>query len=117
MSNKLTMYQKPTCSKCRATISLLKDSGQEFEMVNYYETPLTVEQLRGLIEKLGMNAWDLLRSDEPLVNSLKLNERKLLDKELIKIMVDNPDLIQRPIVVRGNEAVLCRPPERVSKLL
>lgn len=117
MSNKLTIYQKPTCSKCRATISLLKDSGQEFEMVNYYETPLTVEQLRGLIEKLGMNAWDLLRSDEPLVNSLKLNERKLLDEELIKIMVDNPDLIQRPIVVRGNEAVLCRPPERVSKLL
>lgn len=117
MSNKLTIYQKPACSKCRATISILKDSGQEFEMVNYYETPLTVEQLRGLIEKLGMNAWDLLRSDEPLVNSLKLNERKLLDEELIKIMVDNPDLIQRPIVVRGNEAVLCRPPERVSKLL
>ena len=117
MSNKLTIYQKPTCSKCRATISLLKDSGQEFEMVNYYETPLTVEQLRGLIEKLGVSAWDVLRSDEPLVNSLKLNERKLLDEELIKIMVDNPDLIQRPIVVRGNEAVLCRPPERVSKLL
>ena len=117
MSNKLTIYQKPACSKCRATISILKDSGQEFEMVNYYETPLTVEQLRGLIEKLGMNAWDLLRSDEPLVNSLKLNERKLLDEELIKIMVDNPDLIQRPIVVRGKEAVLCRPPEGVSKLL
>ena len=117
MSNKLTIYQKPACSKCRATISILKDSGQEFEMVNYYETPLTAEQLRGLIEKLGMNAWDLLRSDEPLANSLKLNERKLLDEELIKIMVDNPDLIQRPIVVRGNEAVLCRPPERVSKLL
>ena len=117
MSNKLTIYQKPSCIKCRATISIIKDSGQEFEMVNYYETPLTVEQLRGLIEKLGMNAWDLLRSDEPLANSLKLNERKLLDEELIKIMVDNPDLIQRPIVVRGNEAVLCRPPERVSKLL
>ncbi len=117
MSNKLTIYQKPACSKCRATISILKDSGQEFEMVNYYETPLTAEQLRGLIEKLGVSAWDVLRCDEPLVNSLKLNERKLLDEELIKIMVDNPDLIQRPIVVRDNEALLCRPPEKVSKLL
>ena len=117
MSNKLTIYQKPTCSKCRATISLLKDSGQEFEMVNYYETPLTVEQLRGLIEKLGVSPWYVLRSDEPLVNSLKLNEQQLLDEELIKIMVDNPDLIQRPIVVRGDEVVLCRPPEKVSKLL
>ena len=117
MSNKLTIYQKPSCSKCRATTSILKDSGQEFEMVNYYETPLTVEQLRGLIERLGVSAWDVLRCDETLVNSLNLNERKLLDEELIKIMVDNPDLIQRPIVVRGNDAVLCRPPERVSKLL
>ncbi|MEI8384526.1 MAG: arsenate reductase (glutaredoxin) [Nitrosomonadaceae bacterium] len=117
MSNKLTIYQKSTCSKCRATIAILKDSGQAFEMVNYYETPLTVEQLRGLIERLGVSARDVLRSDEPLANSLKLDEQKLSDEELIKIMVDNPDLIQRPIVVRGNEAVLCRPPERVVKLL
>ena len=108
MSNKITIYQKPTCSKCRATLAILKESGEEFEAVNYYEVPLTVEQLRGLIAKLGVAVRDVLRSDEPLAYSLKLAERQLSDDELIKIMVDNPDLIQRPIVVRGDEAVLCR---------
>jgi len=117
MSNKITIYQKPTCSKCKATLAILKESGKEFEAVNYYEVPLTVEQLRGLIEKLGVAVRDVLRSDEPLAHSLKLAERQLSDDELIKIMVDNPDLIQRPIVVRGDEAVLCRPPEKVTKLL
>ncbi len=117
MSNKITIYQKPTCSKCRATLAILKESGEEFEAVNYYEVPLTVEQLRGLIEKLGVAVRDVLRSDEPLARSLKLAEQQLSDDELIKIMVDNPDLIQRPIVVRGDEAVLCRPPEKVTKLL
>jgi len=117
MSNKITIYQKPTCSKCRATLAILKESGEEFEAVNYYEVPLTTEQLRGLIEKLGVTARDVLRSDEPLAQSLKLAERQLSNDELIKIMVDNPDLIQRPIVVRGDEAVLCRPPNKVTKLL
>lgn len=117
MSNKITIYQKPACSKCRATLAILKESGEEFEAVNYYEVPLTIEQLRGLIGKLGVPAREVLRSDEPLAYSLKLAERQLSDDELIKIMVDNPDLIQRPIVVRGNEAVLCRPPEKVTKLL
>ena len=117
MSNKIIVYQKPTCSKCRATLAILKESGEEFEAINYYEAPLTIEQLRGLIGKLGMTVRDVLRSDEPLAHSLKLAERQLSDDELIKIMVDNPDLIQRPIVMRGDEAVLCRPPEKVTKLL
>ncbi|MDN5752509.1 MAG: arsenate reductase (glutaredoxin) [Nitrosospira sp.] len=117
MSNVIVIYQKPTCSKCRATLALLKDSGQAFDAVNYYEAPLTVERLRELIKKLGLPVRDILRSDEPLARRLELAERRLSDDELIKIMVDNPDLIQRPIVVRGDEAVLCRPPENVMKLL
>ncbi len=117
MSKRIIVYQKPACSKCRATLALLKDSGQAFDAVNYYEIPLTVERLRELIEKLGLPVRDVLRSDEPLARSLKLVERQLSDDELIKIMVDNPDLIQRPIVVRGDNAVLCRPPENVMKLL
>lgn len=117
MNNRITIYQKPTCSKCRATLALLKESGQEFDAVNYYEVPLTIERLREVIEKLGLPVRDLLRIDEPLARSLKLSERQLSDDELIKIMVENPDLIQRPIVVRGDEAVLCRPPENIMKLL
>jgi arsenate reductase (glutaredoxin) len=117
MGDRITVYHKPTCSKCRATLALLKDSGQEFDAVNYYEVPLTIERLGELIEKLGLPVRDVLRSDEPLARSLKLAERQLSDDELIKIMVDNPDLIQRPIVVRDDEAVLCRPPTNVMKLL
>ena len=67
--------------------------------------------------KLGMPVRDVLRADEPLAQALKLAERNLSDDELISLMAENPDLLQRPIVVRGNEAVLCRPPQEVMKLL
>jgi len=117
MNNKIIVYQKPTCGTCKTTLSLLEEQGADFEAVNYYELPLTEEQLRGLLVKLGMSARDILRSGEPLAHELGLAERQLSEAELIKIMVANPDLIQRPIVVRGDEAVLCRPAENVNKLL
>ena len=117
MSDRITVYHKPTCSKCRATLAILTNSGKEFDAINYYETPLTAESLRDLIDRLGLPVRDVLRSDEPLARSFRLAERQLSDEELIEIMVENPDLIQRPIVVRGEEAMLCRPPENVKKLL
>lgn len=117
MNDKIIVYQKPACGTCKSTLDLLKESGAEFEAVNYYEMPLTETQLRGLLVKLGLTARGILRSGEPLARSLGLAERQLSDAELIKIMVDHPDLIQRPIVVRGDEAVLCRPAENVKKLL
>jgi arsenate reductase len=117
MSERIVVYQKPGCSKCRATLELVASIGEEFDAVNYYETPMTAEGLRELIDKLGLPVRDVLRGDEPLARSLKLAERELPDEELIRIMVENPDLIQRPIVVRGDEAMLCRPPENVMKLL
>jgi len=117
MSDKIIIYQKPTCSKCRATLSILKDSKEGFESINYYEAPLTSNQLRELRDKLGLSVRDMLRSEEQLAHSMNLAGRNLSDDELIDIMVENPDLIQRPIVVRGNKAVLCRPPENVMKLL
>lgn len=113
MSDKIVIYQKPTCSKCRATLSLLNESGREFDAVNYYETPLTVEKLRELIQKLNLPARAVLRSDEPAARELE----SASDDEIIRAMAANPDLIQRPIVVRGNEAKLCRPPENVLTLL
>ncbi len=117
MHEKIVIYLKPTCSKCRATLALLGNSGEDFDAVDYYESPLSAERLRELIDKLGVPVRDVLRSDEPLARELKLSERELPDEELIRIMVENPDLIQRPIVVRGDEAQLCRPPENVMKLL
>lgn len=113
MRDKIVIYQKPTCSKCRATLSLLKESGEEFESINYYETPLTIDELRVLLQKLNMPVRDLLRKDEPSTGNLGTAS----DDEILKAMVENPDLIQRPIVVRGSKAKLCRPPENVRELL
>ncbi|MCB1949494.1 arsenate reductase (glutaredoxin) [Nitrosomonas sp.] len=115
MSDKITIYQKPTCSKCRGTLAILDESGQNYESVNYYETPLTVDKLRELINKLGLSARDVLRKDEPAARDLDLNT--ISEDALIQHMVDNPDLMQRPIVVRGDKAKICRPPENVRDLL
>ncbi len=117
MNKKLTVYQKPTCSKCRTTLRLLKDRGVDFEAINYYETPLTEADLRGLLKKLALTPRDILRKDEPIARELGIGKKQYLDDELIGLMVQHPDLIQRPIVVRGEKAVLGRPPENVEKLL
>ncbi len=117
MKQKLAVYQKPTCNKCRTTLRLLKERGVEFEAINYYETPLTETDLRTLLKKLGLTARDILRKDEPVAKQLGVGKKELSEEELITLMAKHPDLIQRPIVVRGDRAVLGRPPENVEKLL
>jgi arsenate reductase (glutaredoxin) len=117
MSKPIKVYQNPACSKSRATLAILNDRGVDFESINYYETPLSAAELRGLIDKLGISARDLLRTDEPIYRTLNLGERDVPDDELIALMVENPDLMQRPIVVSGERAVLARPPEIVEELL
>lgn len=113
MTDKIVIYQKPTCSKCRAALSLLEESGEEFESINYYEVPLTVDKLRELIQKLNLPVRDILRKDEPAARDLSAAS----DDQILAAMVKNPDLIQRPIVVRGDQAKVCRPPENVLELL
>jgi arsenate reductase len=76
-----------------------------------------VQELRKLIDKLGIAPADLLRKGEQVYRDLGLAKREVSDEELIRLMVENPDLIQRPIVVRGEKAVLARPPETVDELL
>ena len=117
MSEKITVYQKPTCTKCRSTLKILRERGANFDSVNYYETPLTAQELQGLINKLGISPRELLRKDEQVYRDLNLARREISDEELIELMVAKPDLIQRPIVVRGNKAVLGRPSESVEELL
>ena len=113
MDEAITIYQKPTCSKCRATLELLTKSGEEFQSVNYYEEPISEDMLRELLQKLNMTAHEILRSDEPAARGLQ----SATDEELLKRMTEDPNLIQRPIVVRGDRAILARPPEQVLQLL
>ncbi len=117
MHEKLTVYQKPTCSKCRTTLSLLKERGVDFQAINYYENPLTEAELRVLLKKLGLTAREILRKDEPLARELGLAKGNFSEEKLLALMAKHPDLIQRPIVVSGDRAVLGRPPENVEKLL
>jgi arsenate reductase len=96
---------------------LLRESGIEFEKVNYYIEPLTKEKLSELLRKMKLKPRDLLRTSEPIYRELGLGKGEFTDDEIISLMIKHPDLIQRPIVERGNRAVLGRPTENVKILL
>jgi arsenate reductase (glutaredoxin) len=115
--SKLTIYQKPTCSTCRQAVQLLKESGVPFAAVNYYEDRFTKSQLKALLKKAGLSPRELLRTKEDLYKELNLGKTTLSDDALIELMVEHPDLIQRPIVEKGEKAWLARPAERVKELL
>ncbi|MFL5913706.1 MAG: arsenate reductase family protein [Gaiellaceae bacterium] len=113
----LTVYEKPTCSKCRALAALLDERGIDFERVNFHLDPLPEEKIRELLRKAGARPRDVLRESEPVYAELGLGERDVPDDELIALMVEHPQLLQRPVVERGERAVLARPPERVLEIL
>ncbi|SRR2546421_9533247 len=96
---------------------LLRASGVDFEKVNYYIKPLSEKKLRELVKKMGIQPRDLLRKTEPVYRELGLARDDFSDEKIISLMVKHPDLIQRPIVERGNRAVLGRPSENVKALL
>ena len=96
---------------------LLRESGIAFEKVNYYTAPLSKKKLTELIRKVKIEPRDLLRKSEPIFKELGLGKGEFTDDELIALMIEHPDLIQRPIVERGDRAVLGRPTENVKSLL
>lgn len=96
---------------------LLRESGVDFEKVNYYNQPLTKAKLTELIRKMKISPRELLRTSESIYKELGLAKRESKDDEIISLMVKHPDLIQRPIVERGDRAVLGRPTENVKELL
>ena len=114
---KITVYQKPTCTTCRQVHAALKESGVDFDAVNYYVDPIPKKKLIELLRKMKMSARDLLRTKEPIYKTLRLSERDLSEDEIVELMVRNPDLIQRPIVEKGARAILARPAERLKEIL
>jgi arsenate reductase len=96
---------------------LLRESGVDFDKVNYYLEPLGEKKLRDLINKMGLSPRQLLRTSESIYRELELGKKEPTDDELIELMVQHPDLMQRPIVERGDRAVLGRPTENVKELL
>lgn len=113
----LTLYHNPRCSKSRSTLQLLEDRGVQPTLVRYLETPPNAEQLRDLLSKLGISARQLLRTGEDEYRELNLADSALSDADLIDAMAAHPRLIERPILVAGDRAVIGRPPENVLELL
>ena len=117
MSDQLTVYEKPTCTKCREMDKFLRETGVDFSKVNYYIEPLTKKKLTELVKKMNIDPRELLRKSEPIYRELGIAKKDLTDSQLIALMVEHPDLMQRPIVERGDRAVLGRPTENVKELL
>jgi len=113
----ITIYHKPTCTTCRQAVQALKDSGTPFTAVNYYEQAFTKEQLKQILKKAGLSPKDVLRTKEDIYKELELAKKELSDDALIDLMVQYPDLIQRPLVVKDDKAVLARPADTVKALL
>lgn len=107
----------PRCRKSRESLAILEEAGVEIEIVRYLDDPPTADELDGILRRLDLDPTELMRKGETLYRELGLRERSLARDEAIRLMVENPKLIERPIVVDGDRAVIGRPPERVRELL
>jgi arsenate reductase len=112
-----TLYHNPRCSKSRDALALLREQGIEPTIILYLETPPSPVELKALLKKLGVSARDLLRKGEDAYKALNLADQTLSESALIKAMCDHPKLIERPIAVVGDKAVVGRPPEAVLTLV
>ena len=113
---KVTLYYNPRCSKCREALCVLEEKGIEPKIIEYLKTPPTEKQLNDILKKLGLKAEELLRKKEPLFIE-KYKNKKLSNAEWIKVMCKKPVLIERPIAIEGNKAVIGRPAERIIEIL
>jgi arsenate reductase len=113
----VTIYHNPRCSKSRETLALLEARGVKPKIVDYLKTPPSATELKAILGKLGLKPRDILRNGETLYAELGLKTRKLDDDALVALMVKNPILIERPIVVAGKKAAIGRPPENVLAIL
>jgi arsenate reductase len=113
----LTLYHNPRCSKSRGALELLEARGLTPTVVRYLETPPDAAQLRDLLSKLGISARSLLRTGEDEYKALNLADASLSDEQLIAAMAEHPKLIERPILIAGDKAVIGRPPEKILEIL
>ena len=112
----ITVYHNPRCSKSRQGLEIVKQSGKDFGLREYLKEPFSEEELEKLLEKLGMAPIELVRTEEKVWKE-NYKGKDLSDGELIRIMIQHPALIQRPIVVKDQQAVVGRPAEKIAEML
>ena len=115
--NNFTISHNPRCSKSRQTLELIKEKGIEPEIILYLEHPPTVSVLSKILDYLQIKPRDLLRKGEDEYKSFNLKDTGLDDSVILEIMSENPKLIERPIVLSGDKAIIGRPPENVLELI
>ena len=112
----MKIYHNPRCRKSRETLKIIEESGNEVEIINYLENIPSEDELKEILIKLNIQAEDLLRKGESIFKE-NFKGKILSENQCIEIMVKNPKLIERPIVVKGDRAILGRPPQNVEGLL
>ena len=116
-SRTITIYHNPRCSKSRKAMDILKSRGIEPEIVDYTKQPPNEETLRQLLRALGLEAEQLVRKNDQSFKDMQLGDKKLSSEEWLNILLENPSLLQRPIIMVGEKAIIGRPPEQVLELL
>ena len=115
--NKAVIYHNSRCSKSRETLQILQDSSIELEIIDYLETPPSAQELNRIIEMLGVSARDLLRRTEQVYIDADLDNDSLSDDDIINAIVEHPALLQRPIVICADKAIIGRPPTLVLDII
>ena len=113
----IKIYHNPRCSKSRATLALLEENDVTPEIIYYLDNPPTSAELKGLLRKLGLGIREILRKNEAEYEELGLGDETLNEAIIFDLVSKHPGLIERPIVVKGDKAILGRPPENVLQLL
>ena len=111
----MKIYHNPRCGKSRQTLKIIEEHHVEPEIIRYLETPPSKEELKNIIAMLGIKAESLVRKNEKIYKE-QYKGRQMTEDEWIQAMVENPILIERPIVIKGAKAILGRPPENVNEL-
>ncbi len=117
MTEKIRIFYNPKCSKCRLTMDILNEKGVETTIVEYLETPPDGTELSEVLDLLGIEPRDLMRKHEAPYKANNLDNPNLSREQLIQAMIESPILIERPVVIKGNKAIIGRPPEKVLDIL
>ena len=111
-----TIYHNPNWGKSRKSLELLRENGIEPEIIQYLKTPLSIDELKSISNKLNLSPKDFVRKNDSKYKELKLSELDINDDEMLHVIAKSPRILERPIIVRGQEAVIGRPPENILKL-
>lgn len=113
----ITIYQKPTCATCKEVFHVLKEANADFEAIDYFTDPIPKAKMQELIRKIGLPVEELIRKKDQLYLDLRLGEKKLTENQWLDLLAIYPDLLQRPIIEKGDTAILARPARKIKEFL